>query len=256
MSDAHLVALHYRFVSRSPLDRFDRAVPLKADLGDFECTLADGVLIARPRAHFSDRESARAALEPLLRSWEQRAFVDTADHRLEFIYERADVVDRAPGGSVNVYPETARASAIAADAVIARDNSAYPAPDPNYIATPLSDWMAERLRRVRDGDAELVATAYNILTRVEQSGSGGGSRRRQSAARAWGIEMDVLDTLGRLSAKRDPARGRKSGTPDEVLSDSELAWLRAAISVLARRSGEIGAGAPTSTITMADLPQL
>lgn len=255
MPDPHVEALYYRFKSLREHDSFDGAAKLETSLGDFDVVLADGELTARPRVHFADRETARDAFEPLLRSWEEAAFLSGSAHRIKFAYERTEIIDRrADPRSVFAFAEVALGGAVAFDATIARRNSAYPPPDPAYVATPDTEWMTEKLRRVRDGEAELVATAYNMLTRVESFGSGGGSQRRETAADSLNIERDILNQLGRLTDMRDPEHGRKSGASEERLAMEELEWIRAAIVLLTRRTGEKASGASLTRITMSDLP--
>lgn len=255
MADPHVEALHYLFKSRQPLDKFDEAQPLNVVLADFDCELADGKLVARPRLHLAFEQDARAALEPMLRSWEQAAFVSALNYRIAFVFDYAEIIDRSPGPNVTVYPGTARASAIAMDASVSRSNRTYPSPDPAFVATPLSDWMVERLRRVRDHEAELVATAYNILTKGEESGVGQ-RRKRDAAALVWGVELAVLDKLGELTGRRDPQHGRKQGAIPEPVTQKELEWILAASTALVRRSGELGTQPGLPVITMASLPPI
>jgi hypothetical protein len=168
MADPHVQALYYRFRSLNELDTFAKAAPLTGTLGDFNFALDSGTLTARPGSHFGDRESARDALEPHLRSWERDAFLSASNHRIEFRYDHADVVDRHPeAGSVTVYVEAAELLGMALDATVKRDNGRYPKPDASFATTPLTDNLAERLRRVRDREAEVPATAYYVLTALE-----------------------------------------------------------------------------------------
>lgn len=97
MPDPHVEALHYQFKSRQPLDRFDDAQPLKVSLDDFDCELAAGKLVARPSDHFAYEQDARAALEPMLRSWEQAAFVSGLNYRIAFVFDYCEIIATAAG---------------------------------------------------------------------------------------------------------------------------------------------------------------
>jgi len=253
--DPHVQALYYRFKSLSGLDAFDKAVPLSGALGDFDFTLESAVLVAHPRTQFPDRESARDALEPYLRSWERGAFLSSSNHRIEFEYDHADIIDRDPDpGSITVYPETIQVRAMAFDATIKRDNGRYPEPDPTFVTTPLTDRLAERLRRVRDGGAEVPAAAYTVLTALEAGYGGGGKGARKKAAVALSVDLEILRTLGELTDRRDPDVGRKAGTTPVPFTAAELWWLRDAMELLIRRTGELAAGTAIRQLSMNDLP--
>lgn len=261
MSDPHVEALHYRFRSLNDNDTFDRAVPLSGALGDFDYVLESATLIARPRSHFGDRTGARDALEPYLRSWERGAFLSRSNHRITFEYDHADIVDRQPdAGGVTVYPETARLQAIAFAPTIKRDNGRYPEPDSSFITTPLTDRLAERLRRVRDGEELVSAAAYYVLTALELEYGGAanpGQKRRAAAAAALSVEVEILNTMGRLTASEDPDVGRKAdgGNPTSLTAGDQW-WLQEAVGLLVRRTGEIAAGTTPRTQSMSDLPKL
>lgn len=191
--DFHLQALYYRFKSLSELDTFDSAAPLSGSIGDFDFTLDSAMLIAHPRSHFPDGEGARDALEPYLRSWERDAFLSAANHRIQFEYDHADIVDRDPDPSnVVVYPETIRLHLVAYAPTIKRDNGRYPDPDAGFVTTPLTDRLAERLRRVRDGEAEVAATVFTVLTALEADYGGGGKGAREKAAVALSVDFEIL----------------------------------------------------------------
>lgn len=259
MADPHVQALYYRFKSLNDLDMFDKAVPLTGTLGDFDFALDSGMLTARPQSHFGDRDSARDALDPYLRSWEWDAFLSPANHRVEFAYDHADVVDRHPeAGSVAFAAEFIQVQGFAMNATVKRDNGRYPEPDASFSTTPLTDGLAERLRRVRDREAEVPATANYVLTAVvEEYGPGGQSRRaRRAAASALSVDFEILDTMGKLAAYADPDIGRKAGGPQLAFTAAEVVWLREAMAKLIRRTGELGAGPPIRTLSMSDLPQL
>ncbi len=257
MPDPHVQALYYRFKSLSELDTFDKAVPLSGSLGDFDFTLESGVLVAHPRSHYPGSESARDALEPYLSSWERHALLSEANHRIQFEYDHANVVDRDPDpGNVVVYPDTIRVRAIAFAATIKRDNGVYPMPDPGFVTTPLTDRLAERLRRVRDGEAEAPAAAYYVLTALDADYGGGRKNARKKAATAMAVDFEILGMLGKLTDRRDPDVGRKAGTAPMPLTAAELWWLRAAMQALIRRTGELAAGTPVRMLWMSDLPAL
>lgn len=255
MRDPHVVALQYQFESAETHHSFEGTRALSGTLGDFDFELKDARLVARPRSHFADEESARAALEPRLRAWEQRTFL-AEDVRITFKYGKTEIIDRDPvPGVTEVRPDPIALNAVVYAPTIIVGHATYPPPDPDFKVTPVTDRLSERIRRVRAGEAPLPAEAYWVLTQLETE-YGTGKSARKSVAERLNVEEKVLQTLGRLTAQGDPNIGRKADRIEAPLTDAETAWLRAAIVRLARRVGEIEGGALPAMVTMADLPPL
>lgn len=252
MAEYRVTTLYYRFASDSERDRFDDAAPWAGSLGTFNCTLAAGILKAIPTVLFRDRETAKRTLVPHLRAWEQQAFLSPHGYRIRFEYQRSDVeeIDPQPG-SITIFPEPVSVSLEVFAPTITRGNLAYPAVDPDFVQTPLTDLLSGRLRRTRDGGETWPAFAYFVLTRLEADFNG-----RSGAAAGLSVSRKVLDKLGRICDKRDPEIGRKAGRKPESITISERAWMEAVVVRLIRRVGEHAAGSPLVPITMADFPPL
>jgi hypothetical protein len=165
-----VTALYYRLHSEVDSDRFDQAADVAATIGPFNCTLSAGLLRAVPTSEFQDREAAKAAVEALLRDWEQSAFLGSPGHRIKFAYERSEVeeINPVPGFKFAFAESALGFGSVLAAAVISRNNVAYPPPNPSFRRNPVTDRLAERLRRVRDREAELTAAAYFVLSTLEQ----------------------------------------------------------------------------------------
>src|SRR5687767_14998213 len=104
MNDPHVAKLYYRFISEDPTVLFENAQPLTITLGSFDVEIKDGVLVAGPQEHYSDEESAKAAFEPFLHSWESASFLSPSKFRIRFKFDHADVVDRNPTpGRITLY---------------------------------------------------------------------------------------------------------------------------------------------------------
>ena len=257
VSAYRVLALYYRFTSEVDHDRFENATPNAGHLGEFRYELGSGTLRAVPFEEFRDREAARDAIEPYLRDWEQSAYLAPAAHRIHFEYERSDVEEIHPKpGNVTVFLEAAMGFGTAFGAVvITRENAAYPLPDPSFRRTPLTDRLVERLRRVRDREAELPAVAYLVLDTIEDE-FGGARRKRASAAKALAVDEDVLNKLGALSSRADPTIGRKGGGDRTPLTSSETSWMDAVVTRLVRRIGEHATGGSLSQIGLNAFPPL
>jgi hypothetical protein len=253
-----VTALRYVFRSENSDDHFEHAANASGSLGPFKWTLENGVLRAVPTVDFNDRQTAKEAIEPLLRNWEQSAFLAEPFHRIRFDYDGSEIEELNPmPGYKFAFAEDAVGSGFAAaNAVVSRDNPSYPGPAPDFVRTALTDRLTERLRRVRDGHTELTSAAYFILSTLEHE-FGGPAELRSVVVTTLAVDRPVLNTLGDLSSRPDPDQGRKGkGGAPTPLTPNEMAWMRAAMIRLIRRAGEHASGGPLTTITLADLPSL
>ena len=254
MNDPHVEALYYRFVTEDDSDDFSQAAPLSGSLGDFDFTLADGHLVARPRLHFASADDAIAALEPHLRAWEQSSLVSRYHYAFRFRYLHPHLIDRAPtpGNQVIELVGIASTATFGIAAVVRRSN--YPPPADDFAASDLTDLLTPRYDNHRRGREPLPSFGYWLLTVLEQSF---GKGRRRRAASALHVQFEVLDTIGKLTSKADPAIGRKAAGDAIAFTPAELAWLDAVVARLIYRVGERNTGIdPLPLITLADFPKL
>lgn len=257
MNDPHVQTLEYRLVVlRENLEFAPGVSPLRCTLGDFDCELAAGHLVARANVHFPDDATARAALQPHLVAWASHAEL-ADDVSLEFRFDWSIVIDRAPApgsGSIaitDVIPVS--------DEVIARlTRGEYPAPPSDwYGESPAVAQIRTRLRAMLSNRESLAAGGYWLLTKLEALHG-----NRKKAASVMAVDEDVLSTLGRLTARNDPQGGRKAKGTQAPFTDAERAWLHAAVRVLALRQAEVeasqasGASLTLTRITSRQLPAL
>lgn len=253
MNAPHVVALRYRFVSSNHLDRFTKAVPVSLTADGFDLHLEDKILTTHPHDHFATIEEARAAIEPYLASWSAHARIERARRDIHFEFEDAEVVNRTDGSSV--YPGVARAMGVAANAAVLADNGVYPAPPVDFRTDEVLGALLARLADFDAGRTSITDATYWAVTRIEAAfGSGSGSKVRQSAAAAIGVEYKILSEMARMASQNDPILGRKAkGTP-QALTQTEKDWMRAAIVLVAGQIGSVNAGVMPAPKTMADLP--
>jgi hypothetical protein len=255
VSDPHVVAIRYRFVSANELDRFTKAVPMRFTADGFDLSLEGAVLTARPQAHFPSIENARAAIEPYLASWSAHARVEKARRDIRFEFQDADVIDRVDGSTV--YPSVARAQGAAANAAILADNGVYPTPPVDFRTDEVLDALLGRLAELDASRTSVTDATYWVVTRIEaEFGTGSGSQVRQSAAAAIGVDHAILSEMGRLSTQNDPILGRKAKGAPRALTQAEKDWMRAAIVLVAGQIGALNAGVRPPAKTMADLPAM
>ena len=258
MNKPHIESLIYRFESENSNDKFDEASALEGRLEGYEFELADGELTARPLHHFDEVEQAIELIEPKLRSWESAAFLEPSRFRIRFRFVDAMLVDLEPDpGNTTIHLRASELIAFAERATMVRGMGKYPAPDPSFESTPLTDELIYRLQQYHDGHEPLPGVAYYILERLGQSLIGGKKHWRRPLGRRMKVRKKVLDELSRLSNCPDPIVGRHASKNPVPLSAAETTWMDAVIFRLVARAGELhNPKEQIAFISMDDFPPL
>jgi hypothetical protein len=197
---------------------------------------------------------ADGILEPRLRAWE--AYFELTDRGFPIAFRFAFGVLRDEAALNPSEPEVIEWAAAASGGFVVRKlEMTPPAPPPDWFSAvpPIMDELRSSWRMVQEGRALTLDRAYWCLTLLEATYG-----RRARVAATLRVEKRVLDTVGRLTAAEDRARGRKVGGrgPTTIRYEDEL-WLRAAIPRLILRVAEVELGAPVvADLGMADLPSL
>ena len=218
--------------------------------------LVDGRLTFWPDENFGSVEDARAAVEPYLRDWEIHAALKFEHGVIQFRFDSGQVVDLRPVGPGLIAISSAVSSVTFADAALAiATKGTYPDPPTDFRSTTEVELAVRRWWNYKAGLEPLPGAAYLIYTILAPTEG----RNKDEAAALFAIDKEVLRKLSELSSKRgDESSVRKVDNIARLnpLSDTERAWLEAAIVRIIRRLGEHAAGAPLSQIAMADLPAL
>lgn len=257
MNNPHVEALYYRFISENPNDDFNAAQEVSVKLGNFEVTLRNDELIAKPTEHIPDEKSAIEALEPYLHAWEDRAFLEHSHFRIRFIYKRANIIDLNPNpNSLEISLGTLELSATAEVISIHRSMDTYPDPPTNFSSSQLMNELIYRLKSFKDGREQIPTVAYAILDRLESTFSEG--NRRKQLAEWLHFDEIVLENLGNFSNKRDQQIGRHMGPDNQPITALEKVWIEQVAFRIVQRVGEINAHAATTLhiIRMSDFPPL
>ena len=256
MNDPHVETLFYR-VEHSPFVIYETVQSCERELPECRIKIERDQAIVEPKGHFSTAEEARAVVEPFLRAWELSAALDLDDPEvLRFVHQRTQIIDRAPGTLPGSYGE-AHGHATA-HAVIAKVLDRYPAPPTGFAVNSEVKAMFDRWSRyVKHRDR--LGDAANLCLTILEDSTHATKKRRDAAATKYTIAPEVLSQLGRLAGtKGGSLHGRKGVAVDKDYTDSEVAWLEAALKKLIRRAAEVAHG-PLATrplITMRDLPEL
>jgi hypothetical protein len=260
MRDPHVERLHYKIGTG---ERFSFASPAAVDfsnhLGQF--SLAEGTLVVRMSDHFADEDSARAFIEPFLHAWQIDAELTQDPGAIQFKFLKSDIVDRdPPQGNLSMTLRATGTSRVEVTELVTRQvgQTIYPGAPVSFRFTPEVDVAYRRWLAFRQGREPLQSAAYAILTLFEGL-AGGGKHARKHAAKAFGIDTAIFDTIGHLSSEKGDAltaRKLKSHMALQQLSGAESAWLDRALRLLIRRLGDHGSGATLQRVTMSDLPKL
>ncbi len=240
---------------------FDDPQPLEWRGEHFDITLANGVLRVTMRSHFPSEQEARSAVEPFLQDWEiHTALLQGSRREMRFEFRYAGVIDRDPPPPDSKIDVTASgsltfSSSISVEAQVIKKS--YPAVPTNFRANPDVITLWDRFDGYKAGREHLPSMAYFCLTLIESRHEGRGRRRREAAAKALSIGLDVLDKLGDLSTERgDTLSARKMTSDPKPFTSAEVEWLEACIRALIRRMGEIASDHAPKLLTMDQLPKL
>jgi hypothetical protein len=235
LNDPHVESISYTFVVSGEVHDFNQAVPWIGHLGDFEVSLADGTLEARPTVDFTDAASGRGALDPHLRVWEADLEL-TRNIAAEFRFQSAHVVDRAPAPgdhTVEVVSAMALAGSVAGNVSIS--HSEYPAP-PAGISRE-TEWarrFRDRLRDFRTGRDRICVAAYWFANTIEHE--------FRPASETLNVSSKLLRELRKIGAVDDPVESRKAGGEKRSLTPDEVSLVGRALPALALRVAQIDGG--------------
>ncbi len=253
MPDLHVVSLLYKLVHNDSVSYVNPpAVQFEDDNALYR--LDDGTLTCEMKVHFSNSEDAQKAVAPTLRAWEVDADLRVGRGELRFQFAGADVIDRAPANSNQVFGvgSAVVASVCAAGTIsvhVTRRN--YPSPPIGFRLTLDAESVLLRYEGYLDHREPLPAMAYFCLTVLETNAGG-----REAAASQYGIDVAVLRKIGELTSTRGDALTARKADAAKPLTGAECSWLEAAIIKVIWRLGDTRGAAGVASITMSDLPSL
>lgn len=265
MNEVHVGRLIYRFKADRNFE-FINPPPLKWDTPVFTMHLEGDEAALEMKERHSTAADARARVEEYLRSWEIDVALRTGG-RIRLEYERAELMDSAPGVAVLSFDVTIKDYVLVADAgtytlrgkpvgtVVQRNE--YPQPPADFHATPLVETLWLHLNAYLEGRERLTGMTYFCVTAITAETDGD----ETEAAKRFRISREIIRTLKRLSSAvgtKETARKVTPGTPFRAHTPPEEEWIKSAVAALIRRVGEEAAnpGADLPEITMSNLPNL
>lgn len=244
MNDPHVVALYYRVVETDSF-KFKDPSDIDFETSDFRAHLSNNVLTLKPTQHFDSVAQIRPITDKFVQGWEIDAGLNYGRPDFRFRFEGSQIVDRASAPGVVAVDSTEHIHV--SDTVhVSRLINVYPIPPIDFQITLEVELFWNRYCRFLEDKEPLLSMAYSCLTFLERD------RSRKAAAQHYGIEFDLLNKLGDLTAnKGDKLTARKFLSITTPLTSKEQAWIKSAIKAIIRhlathRSGEI--------LKMSDLP--
>jgi|SRR5215217_5933814 hypothetical protein len=268
MNDPHVEELVYHIETGEGF-HFQDPPPVEDETGAFRMILEEGVVTFFMKEHHPTEEGAKQAVEGYLRAWELDVSLQYDSSELRFVFDRSKIVDRDPPPPPP--PGTPRTVEMSAAIVTTSGFSAtphvrrttYPRPPSNFVADTDARAMWEQYERYKQGRDRLLPMAFSCLTRLEHRARNhpGKGNIRTRAASMYGVDYEVLDTLGRLATTLgDEVEARKLGPQSQLRAPTvqEVRWIEAALRLLIRRAGQFAADPQRDwlPLTMADLPEL
>ena len=250
MNDPHVEALVYVLDHDDSVD-YGNAVPLQFEHPAFRLKLEDGEARFEPKVHFPTEESARAAIEPFIDTWEFEETLKSAPGQFKLRFRQPIIIDRNPTPGIvllSVYE-----TLLITDKVSIRISRPYPdlpSGNPMNIRDPDVRTMHTRFAGYRQGHEPLASMSYFCLTVLETKfGS------RSEAARECKIDLPVLSKIGDLTANRGGPQARKASGTGTELNPQEISFLTQAIAKLILRVAQVAAD-PNQNLPQISLPDL
>jgi hypothetical protein len=253
MNDPHVVALIYRIHHGEHVD-YSNASACETECDHFTIEVNGKAARATMNSHFARATDAQQAVEIVLRAWELDQALRYGLETIEFIYDRSEIVDRAPTpGHHSLIVEPIHYQFVLGQPKLTLHFSAFPIPAKNLKRDAVVDQMFERYRLYMRGETLLPEAAYFCLTIMENKCGG-----RDKASIHYDVEKAVLGKVGDLATNKGGPQARKAKGADVKYSDVEKRWLEDAMKALIRRVAEVAFGRPEdmSKITMSNLPPL
>jgi hypothetical protein len=253
MNDPHVVVLIYRIQHGDHVD-YKNAGSRTISYENFDVEVSGESARISMKSHYATREEARLTVEPVLRAWELDQALEYGPRTIEFIYDRSEIMDRAPiEGHYSLMVEPLHFRVELGSPVLTLDFAAFPVPAQNIARNEVVDHMFERYCLYKQGGT-LLADAANFCLTCLAAACGGPKNIPEN----YHVHEKVVSKIGDLAANKGGREARKGKGVSAAYSDAERQWLEAAMKVLIRRAAEVAFDPQRvpCQICMRDLPSL
>lgn len=253
-----VTALHFKIEHDSGID-YSEAASLSLHEGAFDVLVEDGKVCFTMKAHYATEREARDAVAQYISAWEFEAALQRGPNKFKLAFEVADIEDRNPTtGAVFMRPRPVRLGALSGTVQVATVANYYPSPPTMTISlNPDVQCMFDRFLGYRERREPLPSMAYFCLTVLRHS-SGPSTSTLRAVGQYYGIHVDVLRTLSRLSSTKGGVTARKAEAIRQPLTREERRFLEQAVKAIIRRAATLAhdPSTPVNPITLRDLPRV
>ena len=235
MNDPRVVALHYRIEHESSVD-YSKAEPVDHEEEGFRIRIEEGRACFVMKDDHPTVDSALEVVNSYISNWELDAALKGKPNEFKLKFARPEIVDRKPTlGEHRVSADPVSWEFTTSVPTVTK-GIPYPKP-PIGVSLRRNDDVLLMLGRYEDlcNDRDrLTNVAYFCLTMLEKLAGD-----RPKAAKKFGIEMEVLSKVGKLTAtKGGHAMARKAGGINQELTPGQNRFLANAVKVFIRRVAE------------------
>jgi hypothetical protein len=229
MVDPHVDKLYYKIVTKEQAN-YDKAAPLKEEDDDFVMTLQKDKAVFVMKKHFSTEQEARAVVDEYIKRWEILIGIEHGPDELKLIFEKSDIIDRAPTSEskseLAIRVKSVGHAFTVSNVTLHVSRSKYPTLPKQFVLSPDVKTMYIRYKSYLQGREPLTTMANVCLTLLEAS-TGSRNKRREKAAVQYYIDIKVLKKLGELCAKGSIQEARKATEkgPFIPLTPKEKQWI-------------------------------
>ena len=253
MNDPHVAALNYRICRNESVD-YGNAEPLAHEEDGFRLRVKDETARFEMKEHCATEQEARDVVDPFIRNWEFDAcFTHRHDH-FHLDFDKSEIIDRDPAKGHVSLSAHARLGRPTATVRLTMRHSRYPPPPIGIDSShPDVQTLYERYRRFREGGEDLPSFAYFCLTVLEYPFTPPKKGKRERAAASYGIDVEVLQSIGELSSTKGGSGARKREGVETPLTDHDHRFLeRATVRLIRRLAEHHAAKGSLPTISMMD----
>jgi hypothetical protein len=260
MNDPHVEKLFYRVIIPDHTD-YDNAPPISGENDEFKWHLSKEQLVLECKPHFASENEARAVADSLLRAWEVSIGLRQSPRDLTFRFQSSSIIDRSPppeSGTQTLKVLGSGGAVVGGHADVRVSYAQLPVPCRNFAISPEVEMMYSRYSSYRKDKKSLLSMAYWCLTIIEGS-TRVSKKKRRTAADQYGIDIDVLNELGRLSSEAgDETEARKFTDKSTLasLTQNEKNWVESVVKKLIERMAEYAydPSAKLQQVTISDSP--
>ena len=232
MNDPHVAALIYKIEHGQSVD-YRKAQPMDHEETGFSVKVADQQVRFEFKEHYAAEDVARGAIEDYIRAWEFGAGLENGPDYFKLKFDYAQIEDRKPTpGVVMVHARPARFEVTVGKVTCVVSPGCYPPPPSVVPITPDVQTMYDRYMGYRQGREPLTTMAYFCLNILERSTEE--NHPRKAAAKKYGIRLEVLDKIGRLSSGKGGQQARKASGTNNNLTAQDRRFLEKEIKAIIR----------------------